>query len=280
MQAKDLISSSLRLRALPKVYYQLQQLLDSEQASSATIAHCLRNDPALSAHVLRIANSSLYNLSSKIDTISRAVTVIGHNAVHNQVLASSAVGMFNKRKMPYFNIREYWEHSLRSAILAQKLAEQCQVLHSESYFVGGLLHDIGTMVIAMKLPELARTLYMHFPDEIKPQHEIEFETLGFTHADVGGELLASWALSAHLVEAVRHHEQPEGAPESPFSAAIIQIASAYVQCGFHDTERLEHMIDPFSWRISGLHHEQLPRLLLETEGVFAETFSLFFTRAA
>ena len=220
MQAKDLISSSLRLRALPKIYYQLQHILDSDDASSATIAHCLRNDPALSAHVLRIANSSLYNLSSKIDTISRAVTIIGHNAVHNLVLASSAVGLFNKRKMPYFNIQEYWEHSIRSAILAQKLAEQCHVLHSESYFVGGLLHDIGTMVIAMKLPELARTLYMRFADEMTPIHEIEMMTLGFTHAEVGGELLTSWSLPSHLIEAVRYHDLPEQAPESPLSAAM------------------------------------------------------------
>ena len=262
------------------MYYQLQRLLDSDQASSATIAYCLRNDPALSAHVLRIANSSLYNLSSKVDTISRAVTVIGHNAVHNLVLASSAVGIFNKRKMPYFNIREYWEHSLRSAILAQKLAEQCHVLHSESYFISGLLHDIGTMVIALRLPELARTLYMRFPDETTPKSKIEFETLGFTHADVGGELLTSWSLPVHLVEAVRYHEQPEYAPESPLSAAIIQIACAYSQCDDHHNEKIEHMIDAFSWRISGLNPDKMPHLIDETEGVFGETFRLFFTRAA
>lgn len=280
MQAKDLISGSLRLRALPKVYYQLQRLLDSDQASSATIAYCLRNDPALSAHILRIANSSLYNLSSKVDTISRAVTVIGHNAVHNLVLASSAVSIFNKRKMPYFNIREYWEHSLKTAILAQKLAEQCHVLYPETYFISGLLHDIGTMVIALRLPELARTLYMRFPDETTPRSEIEFETLGFTHADVGGELLAFWSLPAHLVEAVRYYCQPERAPQSQLSAAIIQIACAYAQCDNHHDKMIDHLIDTFSWKISGLKREILPQLIQETEDIFGETYRLFFARAA
>jgi putative nucleotidyltransferase with HDIG domain len=234
----------------------------------------------LSAQVLRIANSSLYRLSTKIGTISRAVTVIGHNAVHSLVLASSAVGLFSRKKMPYFNIQEYWEHSIKTAILAQKIAEQCHVLHSETYFVAGLLHDIGTMVIAMKLPELSRTLYMRFPDETTPKHEIEFQTLGFTHADVGGELLSSWSLPSHLIEAVRYHEQPELAQESPLSAAIIQIACAYVQCELRDKDSLKRLIDAFSWKISGLDPDQLPALLLDVEDLFNDTFNIFFSRAA
>ena len=280
MQAKDLVSSSVRLLSLPKAYFDLQKLLDSGDASSATIAHCLRNDPALSAQVLRIANSPMYGLSSKIDTISRAVTIIGNDSIYNLVLASSAVGIFSKRKLPYFNIKEYWEHSLKTALMAQKMAEKCNVLHTESYFIGGLLHDIGTMLIAMKLPELARTLYMRFPDDETSKQDTELQVLGFTHADVGGELLNLWSLPSHLIEAVRFHHNPQLATDSPLSAAITQIACAYVQEDSHNIERMERRIDPYSWQITGLSPEQLPALGQEVEAMFVETFSVFFGRAA
>jgi putative nucleotidyltransferase with HDIG domain len=280
VQAKDLVSSSVRLLSLPRAYFELQRLLDSGDASSATIAHCLRNDPALTAQVLRIANSCMYGLSSRVDTISRAVTVIGNDAIYNLVLATSAVGIFSKKKLPYFNIKEYWEHSLRTGLMAQKIAGQCNVLHTESYFIGGLLHDIGTMLIAMKLPELARTLYMRFPDEAGSKQDTEMQVLGFTHADVGGELLASWLLPPHLVEAVRYHHTPEQAPGSPLSAAITQIACAYVEDSSHNHHRLEQMVDPFSWQISGIFPDQLAGIQAEVDAMFEETFSLFFGRAA
>lgn len=280
MEAKDLIGRSLRLRALPKVVLQLQRLLDSGEACSATVAHCLRNDPALSAQVLRIANSSWYHLSAKVNTISRAVTIIGHNAINNLVLASSVVGLIEQKKMPNFDMQAHWEHSLKTAILARLMAEECNVLHSEPFFIGGLLHDIGTMVIVLKLPELSRTLYMRFPEETMSIHDIERQTLGFTHADVGAELLASWSLPNELVEAVRHHHQPTQASDSPLNAAIIQIACAYVQTHGRQQELLERMIDPSSWRITGLEPGQLVDLMSAMEEVFVETFELFFSRAA
>lgn len=280
MQAKDLVSSSVKLLALPKAYHELQRLQERGDASSASIAHCLRNDASLSAQVLRIANSSLYKLSTRIDTISRAVTVIGHDAVYNLVLASSAVAVFSKQKLANFDIKNYWEHSLKTAILAQKIAEQCNVLHAEPYFLGGLLHDVGTMVIAMKLPELSRTLYMRFPDESTPKHDIEMQVLGFTHADVGGELLSSWSFPTHLVEAVRHHHQPGLATDSPLSAAITQIACSYVQCDDHDRNNHEELIDPAAWQVVGIEPEQMPALLTEVENLFYETFMVFFDRAA
>lgn len=280
MKAKDLIGRSLKLRALPKVVYQLQKLLDSDAATSVSIAHCLRNDPVLSIQVLRIANSSWYQLASKIDTISRAVTVIGYDAINNLVLASSVLGVFSKTKMPYFDSAAHWEHSLKTAILARLMAEKCNVLHSESYFIGGLLHDIGTMIIAMRLPELARTLYMHFQEETTPVHDIELQTLGFTHADVGGELMASWSLPSHLIEAVRHHHNLAEAKESPLSTAIIQIASAYIEVHTHDQERLERLIDPAAWQITGLDAEQLPGLLQSVRADFAELYNVFFSQAA
>lgn len=280
VRIKDLLGRSLRLRALPKIVYQLQTLLESGGATSASIAHTLRNDPALSVQVLRIANSSWYQNSSRIDTISRAVTVIGHVAINNLVLASSIVSVFPQNKMPSFDLQKHWAHSVQVAILARMMAEQCHVLLTEPFFIAGLLHDIGAMVIAMRLPDISHTLYMRFPGEVTPTHEIEQKVLGFTHADVGAELLAAWSLPEHLIDAVRFHHTPEQAEQPSLGAAIIQIASAYVQPNDQDQGHLAHLIDASSWQATGLNKTQMPALMTELKDSFASTFDAFFSQAA
>jgi putative nucleotidyltransferase with HDIG domain len=277
MYARDLIRGSVRLFSLPRAYQELRRLQQQGEATSAAISHALSSDPGLSAHVLKIANSSLYGFKSKIDSISRAVTVIGHDAVLNLVLASASIQMFSKYKIPHFDMQHYWEHSIRTAILARELAKTCNVLHTDSYFIAGLLHDIGTMVISVKLPELSRTLYMRLPDDLSPSYEIEFQSLGFTHADVGGELLQLWSLPEHLVEAVKFHHEPTHARVSPLSATLVQIACAYASV---DDGALRQFIEPQAWQLTGLDAAQVEEISCGLESVFRETVQGMTSKAA
>jgi len=277
MYARDLVRGAVRLFALPKPYRELRRLQQNGEASSATISHALKNDPALSAQVLKIANSSLYGLKSKIDTISRAVTIIGQDAVLNLVLATTSIQMFSKYKLPNFDIQEYWEHSLRTAVLTQELAKTCNVLQTESYFVAGLLHDIGTMVIAVKLPELSRALYMRLPDDLSPKHQVEFQSLGFTHADVGGELFSLWSFPEHLIDAVKYHHNPEKAEISPLSAALVQIACAY---SHPDNTAEQELIEPVTWQITDLDKTTVETISADLEMVYQDIVHGMFNRVA
>lgn len=267
MYARDLVRGTVRLFALPKPYRELRRLQQNGEASSDTISHALRNDPAICAQVLKIANSSLYGFQSKIDTISRAVTIIGQDAVLNLVLATASIQMFSRYKLPNFDIQEYWEHSIRSAILAQELARTCNVLQTESYFVAGLLHDLGTMVIAVKLPELSRALYMRLADDMTPRYEIEHQSLGFTHADVGAELLNLWAFPEHLIDAVRYHHNPGQAEVSPLSAALVQIACAYSTL---DDTTSQDLIEPLTWQIADLDKTAVEAISSDLEMVYKD----------
>jgi putative nucleotidyltransferase with HDIG domain len=277
MYARDLIRGSVRLFSLPRPYQELRRLQQNGEATSATISHALSGDPGLCAQVLKIANSSLYGYKTKIDSISRAVTIIGHDAVLNLVLASASIQMFSKHKLPNFDMQHYWEHSIRTAILVRELAKTCNVLHTESYFIAGLLHDIGTMVIAVRLPELSRALYMPLPDDDSPRYEVEFQSLGFTHADVGGELFKLWSLPEHLVEAVRYHHDPAHAQVSPLSAALVQIGCAYSDL---DDVVSRQYIDPEAWQLTGLDAEQVEGISQELETVFKDTVQGLTSEAA
>jgi putative nucleotidyltransferase with HDIG domain len=277
MYARDLVRGAVRLFALPKPYRELRRLQQNGEASSASISHALKNDPALCAQVLKIANSSLYGLKSKIDTISRAVTIIGQDAVLNLVLATTSIQMFSRYKLPTFDIQKYWEHSIRTAILSQELAKTCNVLQTESYFVAGLLHDIGTMVIAVKLPELSRALYMRLPDDLSPKYEIEYQSLGFTHADVAGELFSLWTFPDHLIDAVKNHHAPEQAEISPLSAALVQIACAYSQM---DDKASQDLIGPLAWQITNLDRAMVETISSDLEMVYQDTVHGLVNRVA
>ena len=277
MYARDLVRGTVRLFALPKPYRELRRLQQNGEASSDSISHALRNDPAICAQVLKIANSSLYGFKTRIETISRAVTIIGQDAVVNLVLATATIQMFSRYKLPNFDIREYWAHSIRSAILTQELARTCNVLQTESYFIAGLLHDIGTMVIAVKLPELSRALYMRLPDDLSPNHEIEYQSLGFTHADVGAELLSLWKFPDHLIDAIRHHHNPGKAEISPLSAALVQIGCAYSH--LEDTASQE-LIEPLAWQITDLDKCRVEEISNDLEMVYKDIEHGLFNRVA
>jgi len=277
MQAEDIVNSVVRLYALPKSYQDLRKLKAIDNVTSDGVANCLLFDPALTAQVLRIANSSLYNRAKKIDTVSRAVTLIGQESIFNLVLASSVIQKFSQHKLPVFDFDYFWEHSIRTATVAQAIAAKCNVLHTQSYFIAGLMHDIGTMVINSALPDIARALYMPLPSDMSEKHEVEAQSLGFTHADVGGALMEKWAFPDHLVDAVRYHHNPENAPRSSLSAAFIQIACAYSR---QSGDEVVNFVDPFSWEVSNLNPELMEEIRVELADVLPEVIREFTHQAA
>lgn len=219
--AEDLVKGTLRLLSPPDVFIKLSRMVDDPSCSAGALARTIMGDPVLSARLLRLANSPFYGFPSRIDTIGRAVTVIGTRALRDLVLAVSAPGIF--AKMPILDMRAFWEHSLRSAALARLLASRCRLAEPESLFAAGLLHDVGQLIILAKLPEIGRETRWRALDCGVALHLVEQEVIGFDHAEVGGELLRQWQLPRSLWEAVACHHRPAVARDR-LTAAIICLA--------------------------------------------------------
>ena len=175
-------------------------------------------DPVLSAAAT--ANSAFCGFPSRIDTIGRAVTVIGTRALRDLVLAVSAPGILPDADTRYARLLG---HSLRSAALARLLASRCKLAEPESLFAAGLLHDVGQLIILAKLPEIGRETRWRALDCGVALHLVEQEVIGFDHAEVGGELLRQWQLPRSLWEAVACHHRPAVARDR-LTAAIICLA--------------------------------------------------------
>lgn len=221
----DLVKGAVRLLSPPEVLLRLNALLEDPECPASAIGQLIGRDPVLTARLLRLANSSFYGFPSRIDTVSRAITVIGMQALRNLVLVTSAVDSLSGLPVP--DMKDYWRHSLRAAIVARTLAIRCRAAEPEALFAAGLLHDIGIQIIAAKLPEIARELDFRARDTGRSIAEVEREVLGFDHAEVGAELLSTWRLPPTLSEPVAWHHRPLEAGEMQLAALIVHAADMF-----------------------------------------------------
>ncbi len=276
IEARELVKGIGKLASLPEVCVRVNEMVDDPRSSAAAIGKVISRDTALTAQLLRLANSSFYNFPSNISTISRAITVIGERELRYLVLALSAVRTFSSIPIELSNMASFWRHSVYCAVLARAIAARCHVLHSERLFVAGLLHDIGKLVIMHRVPELAREALQRAQDGDEELHEVEQEVLGCDHAAVGRVLLEQWKLPSVLCEAVGCHHNIAAAEEARLDAAIVHIANVFANraelSGDHDGPLPQ--IDPLAWELTALDESMLETLADEVAPMFAESWAM------
>ncbi len=250
MTPQDLVTGVIRLVSLPEVCLRVNEMMEDPSTSAKALGQVISRDTGLTARLLKIVNSSFYGFPSKIETVSRAVTVIGLRELRGLVLAASAVETFSKIPTEVLNRVHFWRHSVYCGVVAQLVAEECKVLHSERLFVAGLLHDIGKLIIAHRLPEQMKIIKQRVADEQRFDYEIEQQELGFDHADVGGALLREWKMPPTLCDAVYFHHHPADATESLMDAAMIHLANSITGMAEEGLDvDIETMIQPVDERI-------------------------------
>ena len=222
---QSLLTDVKALVSPPHIYLKVSELMHAADSSAKDFEEVIHLDPTLTARLLRIANSSFYSFRSKVDTVSRAVAVIGMRDLYSLVIAVSAVQSFSKISNGLVNMDTFWRHSIYCGLIARTLANRCNVLHTERMFVAGLLHDIGSLVIFNRLPEVARDLLLIAQGDEEVLYQAEKEALGFTHAHVGGVLLDHWQVPPTLYRAVTAHHEPFTVLEGRLEASIVHLAN-------------------------------------------------------
>jgi HD-like signal output (HDOD) protein len=218
-----LVSGEVELATLPEVHARLIQALSAPTSSPASIAAVIKHDPSLTAKLLKLVNSPLYGMASPIDTISRAVSVVGQKELSTLVLGLAACQAFTDIDPELCDMRAFWRHAAACGVYASGLAEACPGTAPDRVFVGGLLHDIGQLVILRKIPAAAGRALLLSRIEGLPLCEAETAVLGFDHAQVGRALLTNWNFPASLRDMVADHHQPSGRSEAR-ETAIIHVA--------------------------------------------------------
>lgn len=275
---KELVSGAVRLVSLPEVCIRVNQMLEDPNVSVTELGRVLAQDTGLAARLLKIVNSSFYGFPSRIETISRAVTIIGLRELRGLVLAASAIETFSKIPTDILNMAQFWRHSVYCGVVAQSLAERCNVLHSERLFVAGLLHDIGKLIICNRLPKHARKIQNELIKEKELDFHIEKKILGYDHADVGGELLHEWNMPQALCDAVAFHHDPNKAKNNKIEVALVHIANSMTGLAEANldvpAEVLIQPIEKNTWTILGLEESIIDEIQLEAAEHFRDAIEL------
>ncbi len=283
--AASLIEDVSYLVSPPDVCVKVFELVQSNDASAQEIGEVISRDPALTARMLRLVNSAFYNFSRRIDTVSRAVTIIGIRELYSLVIAVSAIKSFGNLPNNLVNIDTFWRHGIYTGLIARTLAKQCKVLHPERLFVAGLLHDIGSLVLYSRMPETCSDLLLVCDGDEGILHQAELAELGFTHADLGGALLGTWMLPESLQEAVSYHHLPSYATQSELEASIVHLADNLAnrsQLGaFCENPNLDAGVDASIWGAIGLKEQgfDYDAVIGEAGLQFTETAGLLLARA-
>ncbi|MGD8591227.1 MAG: HDOD domain-containing protein [Gammaproteobacteria bacterium] len=272
-----LVEGTLGLVSLPEISIKINEMVDDPKCSAAHIGKVIGKDAALTARLLKIVNSAFYRFPSRVETVSRAITIIGYRELRDLVFATTVSGIFERISSDLVDLDSFWRHGIYSGILSRLIADNCQVLHGERLFVAGLMHDIGQLIISYKLPKLMRAIMDLSETEGIALHEAEQQILGFTHADVGAELMKVWQFPETQQNVARFHHNPSAAKENILEVHIVYLANiiAHVaETGLIDTERLAK-IDKNVWMLARVSKNDVESLLVEAREQFIEALTLF-----
>jgi putative nucleotidyltransferase with HDIG domain len=265
MDPKSLVENLDRLASLPDVCIRVNRLLGTPDYSVSEVADIIVQDADIAARILRLVNSPIFGQRSKVETLSRAVTLIGADELRNLVMATAAQRTFTGIPEEMVNMTDFWRHSVTTGVMAKSLAERTHVLHSERLLVMGVLHDIGRLVIYLALPEQSRDILHISGGDNWILPETEQDILGFTHLQVGAELMRSWQLPDSFIEVASYHNAPENALDHPLEVSLVHIAKA-VANGYMVGLSVDEMlwaIDPSAWDTTSLSPEEVSLMVDE-----------------
>ncbi|MCP4292335.1 MAG: HDOD domain-containing protein [bacterium] len=255
---KKIIMSTRDLPAMPQVASKVLELSSDPNTSAKQLQQVISDDQAMTARILKIANSAMYSCSRKIKTLTEAIVMLGFNSIRSLVVTSAARNLYNTRtSRSGLKERLLWEHSIGVGFACRMLAEKHAPTLTEEAFLAGLMHDIGKLVLNIRIPEQFDEIVQVVYNENKSFHETEMLQFGFTHAEVGALLVNKWKLSSLLEDVIRNHHTPEAfSPDNPL---LLYLDLANKLCrqlgiGFTDDPEMDLVTCPAN-QILGLSSE-------------------------
>ena len=227
--AKGLLNKFTTAKTLPHITIQLTKLISDENSTMQDFEKMIKMDPTLVLRILRGANSPYYGLRQKVNSISRAVVVIGINNLRNMIVTEGLKEIFKgKNSKNAFSRNRLWLHCSAVSICSQMIMERIFGLNGEDAFLCGILHDIGMIVEDQTVPDLFFRVCNTFDENSKPITDCEKEVVGTDHCEIGHLLAKDWQLPIDVQEGIqRHHKTMDHVPPSSL-AGVIQLAEYIV----------------------------------------------------
>lgn len=284
--AEAILANDPTLVSLPEIFMRIREVVSDPSSTIEEATAVIGKDPSLTAKLLKLVNSAFYARTlrmsgglppGRVDTLSRAVMLLGLNQLATLAMGVSVLPLFKDIPPEIVNMTLFWRHSVGVGIVTKLLAVRLRDPSPERFFVAGLLHDIGRLVLFKQAPALAAAALAEAEQTGRRLLDVERELLGFDHATLGGMLLRKWRFPESLEQSVwRHHDPLSG--EIPLEPALVNIAdmiAAAVLPGCSG-ERLVPRYCADVWQSVGLDATEL-EALVETAEAHFEVISAMFS---
>lgn len=235
MNNKDAYVSALiqkvqNFPALPSVVSRVMELASEPDSTMDEFLEVIRLDLSLTAALLKLANSAFFGQTRMVSSLKQAIPILGLNEIRNMVIARAMFSSFKTVKgESWFDIRGFWIHSFLCGLAARVLARESAV--SEDFFISGLIHDIGKLVILTVFPAQFAQLSAQCGEPLFDMYQWEEKHFGVSHGVIGHNLLKRWTFPKKLSDSVGYHHHPEAAEENTSAAALIYFADMVAHLG-------------------------------------------------
>jgi len=279
LTAQSLVNNVSQLYSLPDFYTRLDEAIRDPFSELQDLANILSDDAVICARLLKLANSALYSFPSKIDTITRAITIIGTKQLGDLVLATCVVALFRNIPKETVDMDSFWRHSIATGICARVISTYQREDNVERFYLMGLLHDIGRLIMFIHIPEQINEHIQFCKSNNVLLHLQEKKALGFDHADVGQLLLKSWSLPQSIEETVGFQHRPMSSVEFSKEACVIHFSDVVanaLQLG-SSGESYVPPLNEKAWQSLKLQSSQIPTIIDHIEKQYDDILDIFLS---
>ncbi|MEA3435310.1 MAG: HDOD domain-containing protein [Thermodesulfobacteriota bacterium] len=214
---------------LPTIVFELNELLKDPNTPITDISDIIEKDQAMSLRVLKLVNSAFYGIHKEVNDIGNAIVLLGFNTVRNAIVSLGVINSFSGIKsLEGFDISDFWKHSLAVAVVSKSLAEKTKIASPDSCFVGGLLHDIGKVILAQYFQDLFEKVWNVAKRKNISFYEAEKKEISIDHTIIGAHLATKWELPESFIDVIRWHHDVRNDTESKKMILIIYLSDIIV----------------------------------------------------
>ena len=272
-----LLKGNIALPSPVIVFDKIIEAIENPETTPHSLAEIISKDASLCARLLHLVNGPGSRFLGQIDSISRAVSLLGTDKLASLLLGGSVASQFGNISEKLLNMDAFWRHSIRCGLFARALAAQLKLPGKEVCFVGGLLHDIGRLVLLDKLPEQYAQVIDTARKEKLPMSRAEKKMLKTDHGFVGKQLAIRWRLPAKIRWMIGGHHSLYSSFYAK-EACVVHVADILAHACGHEIS-LTNEIPPLqrkAWEETGLKVEMLGPLIRQVDHEFKEIIRIFF----
>lgn len=211
-----------RIPSLPPVLLRVWDMASKEETSARQLGEVLSQDPGLTGSILRLANSAYFGFPKRVTTVTQAIVVLGFETVKSLAMGASVLHALRPSDGRWIEATGFLRHCLVTASAARVAILRRGAQKSGSAFAAGILHDLGKLVVAEYLPDLAAELAAR-NEAGDPLDESELGVLGMSHGEVGAWFATRWNLPDELVCSCRWHHEPAAADRHEGYVAAVHV---------------------------------------------------------